>query len=170
MQKSSLDGAIIIEGDEDEVPAYDEDQVMILTDWYHAQGSYQIQGLLAPDLRWVQNPQTMLLNGKGTFDCNQTTLSCDPTHPDAGPYYFDVKYNTTYRLRIVGSGTLAFFNFGIEKHRMQLIEVETHPIKPMNVNYLDVGSGMTYSGLIKTMTKEEVMKSRNNNGTLVILT
>lgn len=138
---------------------------MILTDWYHAQGSYQIQGLLAPDLRWLGNPKSMLLNGKGTFNCSQTTLTCNSSHPDAGPYYLDVDYNMTYRLRIVGSGTLAFFNFGIENHPMQLIEVETHPLEPINVNYLDVGSGMTYSALIRTKTKEQVMKARKNNGT-----
>lgn len=168
LQKSSLYGAIIIEGDEDVVGNY-EDIILLLNDWYHESANAQIEGLLRPkpNFKWVGDAQSMLFSGKGDFDCNNTKKVCDPEAPDKGPAIFDVEPDTTYRLRIIGASSLAFLNFNIDAHSLEMIEAETTLLRPFLTTSVDVGSGQSYSALLKTKSRKELAKLKNNNGTCV---
>lgn len=151
---------IIIEGDEDVVGEH-EDVTLLLNDWYHEASANQIAGLLrpVPDFKWVGDAQSLLFNGKGTFNCSETTKACDPDAPDSGPFILDVNYSTTYRLRLVGAASLAFLNFGIDEHKLELVEAETQLLQPFNTSFLDLGPGQSYSALLRTKSQGEVAGS-----------
>lgn len=170
MQRGSVHGAIIISGDEGGIAPYNGERTIILNDWFHADARDQFKGVTNPSFRWVGSAQSLLANGRGHFKCptKQDTKGSPPTcvegHKDAGPYVMDVEPGKTYRLRLVGAASLYMINVGIERHGMSLIEAETTLLKPMHVNYLDVGQGQSYSVLLRTMTRRQLEKIPRNNG------
>lgn len=168
LQKSSLYGALIVTGDEDVVGKYPE-HTLLLNDWFHDSSDVQLEGLLNPDFRWVGNPNTLLINGRGAANCTEAAEAghaCDPDHPDAnaGPFVMDVQPDTTYRLRLVGTSSLVFLSVDIMDHKIKLMETETSLLKPLTVTRLELSSGQSYSALLKTKSREELRKTRSNNG------
>lgn len=161
-QKSSLFGAIIIRGDEDSVGQLAQcadDKLMLLNDWYHEDSDAQLAGLgQAPPnaFRWVGDAQSLLINGRGAYNCNSTVKKCNATHVDAGPEFIDVKAGETFRLRIVGASSLSFLNLGIDAHNLTIVEAETTLLKPFETDYLDLGAGQSYSALLRAKTREEL--------------
>lgn len=169
LQKSSLYGAIVVEGDEPVLPKYDEERTLLFSDWYHASATEQVYGLHSVPFKWVGDAQSLLINGRGEFNCSEYLCSekskpCNSSHEEAGPFYLDVEPDTTYRLRLVGASSLAFLNFGIEHHPMSVVEAETTPLRPYRAHFLDVGSGQSYSVLVRTKSREELAAIPSNNG------
>lgn len=158
-QKSSLYGFIIVDGDQHEVGEYEEIN-LLLNDWYHTASDVQIAGLFQTDFRWVGDADSLLINGQGVFDCNQTKKDCMETTPPV----IDVQPDTTYRLRLVGASSLAFINFGIDKHPLTLIEAETTLLRPFQTNFLDLAAGQSVSALLRTKSLSELNAIKNNNG------
>ncbi|XP_059451209.1 L-ascorbate oxidase-like [Corylus avellana] len=54
---------------------YDHDRSIILNDWYHASTYEQATGLSSIDYRWVGEPQSLLINGRGRFNCSELAQS-----------------------------------------------------------------------------------------------
>ncbi|CAN8063568.1 unnamed protein product [Agarophyton chilense] len=166
LQKSSLYGAIIVDGDQKQVGPY-EDIVLLLNDWYHASGAEQIAGLVGVPFKWVGDANSLLFNGKGDFNCTDANIEsakCDPQTDEKGPLIIDVQPSTTYRLRIVGASSLAFLNFNIDGHQLRMVEAETTLLRPFNTRFLDVGPGQSYSALLRTKSLRQLRRTRNNNG------
>lgn len=164
-QKSSMQGALIVDGDQDIVGEHPE-HTMILNDWFHISGKEQIEGLLQPpeSFVWVGDAQSLHFNGKGDFDCAQTNLTCNANAPDKGPSVFDVEPNSTYRLRIIGSSSISYMNLNIDNHSLSVIEAETTLVEPFETEYLDVATGQSYSVLLRTKSIEELDAIEDNNG------
>eukprot|EP00178_Gracilaria_changii_P014574 TRINITY_DN40_c0_g1_i3.p1 TRINITY_DN40_c0_g1~~TRINITY_DN40_c0_g1_i3.p1 ORF type:complete len:481 (-),score=74.82 TRINITY_DN40_c0_g1_i3:1563-3005(-) len=166
LQKSSLYGAIIIDGDQ-KVLGKHKDIVLLLNDWYHASGAEQVAGLVGVPFKWVGDAQSFLINGKGDFNCTDADIEsekCDPDTDEKGPLIIDVEPSTTYRLRIVGASSLAFINFNIDAHSLRMVEAETTLLKPFNTRFLDVGPGQSFSALLRTKSLSQLRKTRRNNG------
>lgn len=164
LQKSSLYGAIIVTGDKHLLPHYRYERLLLLNDWFHDDETTQLAGLLNPTFRWVGDPNSLLINGMGPFNCSPTDHYNDCDQNQSKPFILHVKPNTTYRLRLVGASSLAFLNFGIEGHSLTVVEAETTLTRPMSVKFLDVGPGQSYSVLLKTKTVRELSKVPMNNG------
>lgn len=164
MQKSSLYGAIIVHGDKHLLPHYKYERLLLLNDWYHDDAITQVAGLLNPNFRWVGNPQSLLINGMGPSNCSIVEQSKDCDQKQAKPFVLLVKPSTTYRLRLVGASSLAYLNFGIEGHKLTVVEAETTLTRPMPVQFLDIGGGQSYSVLLKTKSVKELSKVHRNNG------
>lgn len=162
-QKSSLYGAIIIEGDEEVVGTYPEFN-LLLNDFYHRNRIELIAGLLHVPFTWVGDPESSLINGRGNFSCSKSLDPCNETSLDKGPAIIDVKPDTTYRVRIIGASSLLLLNLNIERHFMTMVEVETALVKRFKLRYLDVAPGQPYSVLLRTKTKEQLAKVSKNNG------
>jgi L-ascorbate oxidase len=162
LQKSSLYGAIVIHGDErpvGNVPL--QDKVLLLNDWYHSSSASEIEGLnqrLPNPFVWIGDPQSLLINGRGTFNCSATTLPCNPNSPDAGPFILDVEPGRTYRLRIVGAASLSYLNLNIDMHSMEIVEADASLVEPFTTQYVDLGQGQTISAILRTYTVEELQK------------
>lgn len=160
MQKSSLHGLIIVTGDEERIGQCGARDVnLILGDWFHASSAEQVAGLhekLPNPFRWVGDAQSILIQGRGMFNCSDTTKKCDPKHPDAGLHIIDVDSKSRYRLRIAGATLLSNLNIGIDAHELKVVEAETTLTRPLTVKYLDVGSTNSYSAMLTTLSKNEL--------------
>lgn len=165
-QKSSLYGAIIVDGDKDKLPKYDEDRILLLNDWYHESSSDVAKNLLTPLPNFAQPTfNSLLVNGKGIFNCSSDpSKDCDPSHPDAGPFVLDVEPGKRYRLHIIGAASDSFINLGIEQHVMRVLETETTLLEPYSTRYIEANAGQSYSVLLKAKSRSQLRRVNKNNG------
>ncbi|KAK6118390.1 hypothetical protein DH2020_047807 [Rehmannia glutinosa] len=137
---------------ESEPFVYDYDRSIILTDWYHKSTYEQAAGLSSIPFVWVGEPQSILIQGKGKFNCNTPGIEaglCNATHPECVPYALTVVPGKTYRLRIGSLTALSALSFEIEGHNMTVVEADGHNVEPFVVKNLFIYSGETYSVLIR---------------------
>lgn len=76
MRVAGLGGAFIIKGNVSDAAAEADggDSVFHLTDWYHAEETQLTHGLLETRFRWAGDPQSVLVNGKGKFNCTDNVV------------------------------------------------------------------------------------------------
>ncbi|XP_065006759.1 L-ascorbate oxidase-like [Musa acuminata AAA Group] len=129
--------------------AYDYDRSIILNDWWHNSTYEQATGLASIPFVWVGEPQSLLINGRGKFNCSLAgpTAVCNATNPECSPYVLTVVPGKTYRLRIASITSLSALNFEIEGHNMTVVEADGHYVKPFVIKNLNIYSGETYSVL-----------------------
>ncbi|KAA8546849.1 hypothetical protein F0562_003278 [Nyssa sinensis] len=130
---------------------YDHDRSIILNDWYHKTTFEQATGLSSLDFDWVGEPQSILIQGKGRFNCSSPGIDaglCNATPSECSPYVLTVIPGKTYRLRIASLTSLSALSFEIEGHNMTVVEADGHYVQPFVINNLFIYSGETYSVLI----------------------
>ncbi|KAG6490695.1 hypothetical protein ZIOFF_052005 [Zingiber officinale] len=130
--------------------AYDFDHSLLLNDWWHQSTYEQAAGLSAVPFVWIEEPQSLLINGRGQFNCALAgaTDVCHTNAPECSPYVLSVVPGKTYRLRIASLTALSALNFEVEGHNMTVVEADGHYVKPFVVKNLNIYSGETYSVLI----------------------
>lgn len=156
MQRSAgLNGMIIVSPAEPEPFSYDGEHDVFLNDWWHKSTYEQAAGLASVPIEWVGEPKSLLINGRGRFNCSALAASggaaaaCNATSPDCAVQVFAVVPGRTYRFRIGSVTSLSALNFEIEGHPMTVVEADGHYVKPFVVKNLNIYSGETYSVLIK---------------------
>ncbi|CAI9280326.1 unnamed protein product [Lactuca saligna] len=152
---------------------YDHDRSIILNDWYHKSAYEQAAGLSSVPFVWVGDPQSLLIQGRGRFNCSTPGIEagkCNATNPECSPYVLTVVPGKTYRLRIGSLTALAALSFEIEGHNMTVVEADGHYVEPFIVKNLFIYSGETYSVLItanqdpsRNYWAVSKMVSRNNS-------
>ncbi|GLT43988.1 hypothetical protein SLA2020_179080 [Shorea laevis] len=159
MQRGAgLYGSILVSLPDGELEpfTYDYDQSILLNDWYHKSTYEQAVGLSSIPFGWVGEPQSLLINGKGRFNCSQFTAPsvdigiCNATNPECSPYSLTVFPGKTYRLRISSLTALSSLSFQIEGHNMTVVEADGSYVEPFVVQNLFIYAGETYSVLVKT--------------------
>ncbi|KAI3936277.1 hypothetical protein MKX01_016309, partial [Papaver californicum] len=134
--------------------AYDDEITILLSDWWHQSVHKQEVGLSSKPFRWIGEPQSILMNGKGQFDCSigavNSPLCSKDIDKQCQPDVFSVQPNKIYRVRIASTTSLASLNFAIGNHKMTLVEADGNYIQQVEVDSLNIYSGDTYSVLIKT--------------------
>jgi L-ascorbate oxidase len=135
---------------ESEPFSYDYDRSIILNDWYHKSTYEQAAGLSAIPFQWVGEPQSLLIDGKGRYNCSLLDPgACNESNPECSLYTLRVVPEKTYRLRISSLTALSALNFQIEGHNMTIVEADGHYVEPFVVQNLFIYSGETYSVLLK---------------------
>ncbi|KAF7815491.1 L-ascorbate oxidase-like [Senna tora] len=139
---------------------YDGELNLLLSDWWHKSIQEQDVGLNSPteSFRWVWEPQSILINGRGQFGCSLGANFINHTLPvcqfkgdeECAPYILSVLPNKTYRLRIASSTSLLSLNLAISNHKMVVVEVDGNYVQPFTVDNIDIYSGESYSVLITT--------------------
>ena len=146
LQSQAVYGAFIVE---DHKPPYyyDEERIMMLADWYHESDVDQLAGLMSPTFKWIGDPQSILVNGKGRYDCSLDVGStCNLT---GIPYeQITIQQGKTYRLRFIGATSLSYFQVSIQGHSMKIIEADGIYVEPYEVASLEINSGERYSVLL----------------------
>ncbi|GJN38145.1 hypothetical protein PR202_gb27159 [Eleusine coracana subsp. coracana] len=150
---AGLDGMIVVS-----VPAgvsepfrYDEEHTVLLMDWWHKSVYEQAVGLASDPLVFVNEPQSLLINGRGRFNCSSVAAGagCNASSPECSlPTLFTAVPGKTYRLRIGSLTSLSSLNFEIQGHSMTVVEADGHYVNPVRVDSLFVYSGETYSVLV----------------------
>ncbi|MBA0717595.1 hypothetical protein Golax_005396 [Gossypium laxum] len=65
---------------------YDADHGIILSDWYHHSACDQSTALSSIPFQWIGEPQSLLINGKGNYNCSGLTPGiCNSTNPQCSP-------------------------------------------------------------------------------------
>ncbi|KAL6564879.1 hypothetical protein OROMI_016329 [Orobanche minor] len=160
MQRSAgLYGSLIVdvaEGESEKFVYSGGEFNLLLSDWWHEDSHQQEIDLNSNPMKWIGEPQTLLINGRGQFNCslaaiylvNSSTSPCTISgNEQYAPYPLDVHPNQTYRIRIASTTSLASLNFAIG---MVVVEADGNYVKPFTVDNIDIYSGESYSVLIKT--------------------
>lgn len=158
MQRSAgLYGSLIIdvaEGEKEKFE-YDGEFSILVSDWWHKGSREQEVDLSSKPMRWIGEPQTLLINGRGQFNCslaahfiNSSATPCKLSgNEQYAPYILKVHPNKTYRLRIASSTALASLNLAIGHHKMVVVEADGNYVAPFAVENMDIYSGDSYSVL-----------------------
>ncbi|KAJ7948985.1 L-ascorbate oxidase [Quillaja saponaria] len=153
-KEAGLYGSIIVSvpSNVSEPFTYDYDHSIILNDWYHKSTHEQATGLSSIPFGWVGEPQSLLINGRGKFNCSLSSLVagvCNALNPECSPYVLTVIPGKTYRLRIGSLTSLSAISFGMQGHNLTVVEADGHYVEPFVVKNIYIYSGETYSVLLK---------------------
>ncbi|KAE9614486.1 hypothetical protein Lal_00012267 [Lupinus albus] len=161
MQRASgLYGSLIVDlpKGQNESFHYDGEFNLLLSDFYHTNSHEQEVGLSSKPMRWIGEPQTLLINGRGQFNCSVAAKFINTTLPqcklkggeECAPQILHVEPNKTYRIRIASTTSLASLNLAISNHKLIVVEADGNYVQPFSVDDLDIYSGESYSVLINT--------------------
>lgn len=161
MQRSAgLYGSLIVDVAEGEKEPfhYDGEFNLLLSDWWHKSVHEQEVGLSTKPLRWIGEPQALLINGRGQFNCslaahfsNGSAEQCRLRgNEQCAPQILHVQPNKTYRLRIASTTALASLNLAVKNHKMVVVEADGNYVQPFEVDDMDIYSGESYSVLLTT--------------------
>ncbi|XP_010535760.1 PREDICTED: L-ascorbate oxidase-like [Tarenaya hassleriana] len=161
MQRSAgLYGSIIVDVAEGEREPlrYDGEFNLLLSDWWHQSIHSQELGLSSNPLRWIGEPQSILINGRGQFNCSLAAHSskeqmnrCTFEKGDqCAPQILHVEPNKTYRIRIASTTALASLNLAVQGHKLVVVEADGNYVTPFAADDLDVYFGESYSVLLTT--------------------
>ncbi|XP_065865300.1 L-ascorbate oxidase-like [Euphorbia lathyris] len=156
MQRSAgLYGFVIVdvaEGKSESFP-YDDEINLLLSDWWHQSSHHQEVRLSSNPMRWIGEPQSLLINGRGQYNSTEyskPSLTCQLQCTRA---ILKVEPNKTYRLRIASTTTLASLNLAIAGHKMRVVEADGNYVKEFDTDDLYIYSGESYSVLLTTNHK-----------------
>ncbi|XP_060216132.1 L-ascorbate oxidase [Lycium barbarum] len=161
MQRSAgLYGSLIVDvaQGEKEPFHYDGEFNLLLSDWWHKGSHEQEVDLSSKPLRWIGEPQTLLINGRGQYNCSVAAQFSKPPLPQCklrggeqyAPQILRVRPNKTYRLRLASTTALASLNLAIGGHKMVVVEADGNYVQPFSVQDMDIYSGESYSILFTT--------------------
>jgi L-ascorbate oxidase len=161
MQRSAgLYGSLIVDvpKGKKEPFSYDGEFNFLLSDLWHKNVHEQELDLSSSPLRWIGEPQTLLINGRGQFNCslaarygNSSLSECKfRGNESCAQKVLHVLPNRKYRLRIASTTALASLNLQIGNHKMVVVEADGNYVQPFTVDDIDIYSGESYSVLFKT--------------------
>ena len=187
---AGLDGMLVVSAPDGvaEPFTYDEERTVLLMDWWHKSVYEQAVGLASDPLKFVGEPQSLLINGRGVFEpfhCSRapngsSDAACNVPRPAgcAPRTLFTAVPGKTYRLRVGSLTSLSALNFAIEGHSMTVVEVDGHYVRPVVVDSLYIYSGESYSVLVKAdqnpsrnywAASHVVARERNTTSAMAIL-
>ncbi|KAI3752510.1 hypothetical protein L2E82_24544 [Cichorium intybus] len=167
MQRSAgLYGMLIVDVEEGKKEPfhYDGEFSLLLSDWWHTSIKDQEHDLNAVPMNWIGEAQSLLLNGKGQYNCTLAVPAnskganglpgCKFTgNEQCAPNILDVEPGKTYRLRVASTTALAALNVAIESHNMMMVEADGNYLQPFWVKDFDIYSGESYSVIFRTHTR-----------------
>lgn len=113
-----------------------------------------------PNKRWMGGPQSILVNGKGHFNCSEGNVEAPWWRPAWWPVpqchesqcpgleTFEVAQGNTYLLRFINAGTLTRMSFAIDGHKMKVVEVDGYPTQPYVTEVAEFNSGQRIAVLV----------------------
>ncbi|RHZ82432.1 hypothetical protein Glove_109g314 [Diversispora epigaea] len=140
---------IILDPDDPYKNSYQEDYVVLISDWYHSLSSLLLAQRLAPHyLGFSPYPDSVLISGLGQYNCSSPAAgeNCNPNVPLPA---YNVQKGKKYRFRIINTSALALSTFSIDNHPLSVIEVDGIPVKRAKaVNILQIHVAQRYSVIL----------------------
>ncbi|CAI0397284.1 unnamed protein product [Linum tenue] len=161
-REAGLYGSLIVEeGDQGQKEPfqYDGEFSLLLSDWWHQTVYQQEVGLSSDPFQWINEPQSLLINGRGQYNCSLASrYNSSAALPECSlgggeqwaPNVLKVLPNKTYRLRIASTTSLASLNLAIGGHNVTVVEADGNYVQPFSTTDVDIYSGETYSVLFTT--------------------
>ncbi|KAL0958598.1 hypothetical protein HGRIS_013939 [Hohenbuehelia grisea] len=108
----------------------DENTIITLADWYHT---------VAPQAGPLASPDSTLINGKGRYFGG----------PAAPLAVVHVAWGLRYRIRLVAMSCDPSYTFSIDRHSLEIIEVDGVNTNPHVVDSIEIFAGQRYSFVLK---------------------
>jgi len=117
----------------------------LIADWYHEDAFKLLYYEFYTDRAAI--PQSMVLNGKGRFNCSTTD---DPKCTGRRDLHTAVfQKGTKYKIAIANTGTLLTETFWIDGHNFTVIANDFVPIEPYETNVITLGIGQRYEIVVE---------------------
>ncbi|RHZ82311.1 hypothetical protein Glove_109g320 [Diversispora epigaea] len=147
-----LVGPLIVHDKDDPYKnSYQEDYVVLVSDWYHSPSAPLLVQRTAPHYEGFNPyPDASLISGLGQYNCSSPGAGkkCNRNVPI--PTY-KVRKGKKYRFRIINTSAYALFTFSIDNHPLKVIEVDgifTKETNASTVNYLPIHTAQRYSVIL----------------------
>ncbi|RIA97880.1 Multicopper oxidase [Glomus cerebriforme] len=142
-------GALIIHDPDDPyLNEYDEEILVMLTDYHHKESKDLLKSFLSPASGGDEPvPDNGLINGKNNFNCSQAPRGSTCVD-NAGLAKFEFVHGKRYRLRIINTSAFSSFFFSIDKHEMEVIEVDGSYTKRNKIHRLPINVAQRYSVIV----------------------
>eukprot|EP01025_Chloroclados_australasicus_P022165 TRINITY_DN22990_c1_g1_i1.p1 TRINITY_DN22990_c1_g1~~TRINITY_DN22990_c1_g1_i1.p1 ORF type:complete len:626 (+),score=31.73 TRINITY_DN22990_c1_g1_i1:130-1878(+) len=136
---------------------YDDDFSVTIIDWYHVDVKAQVQNVLnpfrgpnPPRWKWVGNPHSILINGKGYWEPDPKKVNGDNFNQSLASFEtFTVQQGKRYMFRFISGTSLSYLNVWIESHNMTIVRIDGNLIEPFEVQSLDINSGERYDVIVE---------------------
>ncbi|KAF0550241.1 multicopper oxidase [Gigaspora margarita] len=150
-------GAIIVKDPDDPYQNdYDEEVVILLSDWYHNETFTLLNYYLSLASKGLEpQPDNGLINGRNNYNCKWAPVSYKCID-NAGLSKFNFVPEKRYRLRVIILvkkfynlySALLSFTFSIDEHAMDVIEVEGMMTKRHTIHRLIINVAQRYSVIV----------------------
>eukprot|EP00842_Homolaphlyctis_polyrhiza_P003453 jgi/Hompol1/4108/HPOL_003471-RA len=139
--------------------AYDEEKTIQISDWFHQNSDDLLAFFVDPNQprMFPAVPKSLLINGRGQYNCSGTTLPCNKNAPRP-TINFD--RGTRYRLRFINTAAEATMWVSIDNHTMTVIEVDGTEVKPVEVTRIFLSPAQRYSVIVKANQPSCIYKLR----------
>lgn len=142
---------------------YDEERVLVFSDYFAATDEVLESGLESVPFKWTGETAGVLLNGQGV-GVNQTAKPGPPARQadDANTIctlpVIDVDPGKTYRFRFIGGTGLSLLTMALEDHgNLTIIQVDGGDyLQPASTDHVQLGSGQRFDVLFKAKSAEEL--------------
>ncbi|OOF95289.1 multicopper oxidase [Aspergillus carbonarius ITEM 5010] len=136
---------LLARADDNGQDGYSRDILLLVGDWYHRSADQVYSWYMrAGSFGNEPVPDSLLINGNGRFDCSMAVPArpVDCINRQMNLSYLDANDDTTYRVRIVNTGSVAGFTLGFQNRDFTLIQVDNIDVEPQDSN----SAGILYPG------------------------
>jgi L-ascorbate oxidase len=150
-QAVSAHGALTVVDAEPSPYQYDEERVMLLTDYFNKTDEEIESGLVSQPFVWSGEPNAVLLNGIGVSDGEEAgTDACQLPVVSVEP-------DKRYRLRFIGGTALSMVQIAFEGHdTLEIIAADGQYTKPYRTAYVQVSPGQRFDAILQTKSAAEL--------------
>ncbi|RHZ88476.1 hypothetical protein Glove_22g130 [Diversispora epigaea] len=127
---------------------YDEDLIVLITDWYHDNSADLFKWFLSPASKGAEPiPNNALINGKNDYNCDWAAKGSKCVN-NSELANFVFKKDCKYRMRVINTSGFSAFVFSIDNHDFEIIEVEGTKTIPYRINQLSINVAQRYSVIV----------------------
>lgn len=150
-QAVSCNGPLIVEDAGPPPYAYDEEQVIQLTDYFTRTDDSIEMGLTADPFVWSGETNAVLINGVGVAD-GETAGTGECKLPR-----INVQPGKTYRFRFIGSTALSMVQVGFVGHsNLTIVAADGRYTKPYAVDFLQLSTGQRFDIIFQAKASSEL--------------
>lgn len=146
---------------------YDKDIVVLVNDYYHDTASNYLPSYMGPDNENTEpDPDNGLIQGQNKFEYVASTYlvpnggnSSNVLYTPTNVSVIDLDPEATYRLRLINAGFFLTFEFEIDSHDLEIVEVDGTLVDPITVGSLAVSLAQRYSFILKPRDDKRDLKN-----------
>ncbi|KAH9828393.1 L-ascorbate oxidase [Teratosphaeria destructans] len=149
-------GPLIVEDPGEPPYAYDEERIIMFTDYFNKTDTAIEEGLIAKPFKWSGETNAVLINGVGV------SIGEKAGRGDCKLPVIDVEPDTTYRLRFIGALALSMVQFAIVDHaQFTIVGADGQYTLPHQECFMQVSSGQRFEVIFRTKTEAELGDQRD---------
>ncbi|WVF67610.1 hypothetical protein IAT40_002368 [Kwoniella sp. CBS 6097] len=133
---------------------YDEERILIVSDWMHDQSADIVKALKSPEgfrgSPAAPRGDSLLINGIGQTNCS--SIHYPEGAPCEPPAFSDMTLpaNKKVRIRIINSSAHTLFRISLDKHEFDVVEADTDPLQALTIRELPIAPAQRYSIIVST--------------------